>query len=790
MKRTLLSVLLMFAFALTLAVFVGNPCWAADTQPDPEASSKPELVQHPILYVARPQYLRDHHNTATMFQTGEINTASFRGGSALRIANFAVKDANGKPEITTLLDCPEGIIRDPDVSFDGKKVLFSMRRNKDDDYHIYEINADGTGLRQITTGRGLSDIDPIYLPNGQILFSSTREPKFCMCNRHPMCNLFTMNADGSNMDQIGHSTLFEGHASVLSDGRVLYDRWEYVDRNFGDAQGLWVTNPDGTLHAIYWGNNSATPGGVIDAREIPGTNHVICTFTSCHDRPWGAIAILDRTLGIDGKQSTLFMLPPSAMANLDVESYDAFAATNPKYEDPFPLSDQLFLASRDLGNEHMGLVLFDLQGHETVILEDTDPARGVFDAMPLCEHPRPAVLESRLDPDRKASGTGTLYVSNVYEGQEMANVQPGEAKYLRVVEAPEKRFWCYPFWTLAGEQAPAMNWHDFGVKRILGTVPVEEDGSANFEIPADTFVYFQLLDEQGRMIQSMRSGTIVRPGENQGCIGCHEDRLDAVPPQGAVKAIMRPASKLELPKWLGDKPQNFSYTKFVQPIFDKHCVQCHDFDGPGAPSVVLASDRNLCFNASYESLLSHGKVIVPGAGPTKTMAAKSWGSTVSPLAKIVLYGHGDERDQKFTLTDEEKDTILTWIDLNAPYYPSFATNYRENVYGRCPLKPEEMKRLAELTGDVFVQPDEQFSDKRTHIGQVSFDRPEKSTCLKSLEPGSDAWNEALAIIRTGAERMDKRPRADMPNFQMLDPIDQKQEAKYQQYERCFHRQAR
>ncbi|MBN2293803.1 MAG: PD40 domain-containing protein, partial [Pirellulales bacterium] len=163
------------------------------------------LSAHPIVFVVRQQYKHDHHNTATMFQTGEINTGSFAGGGAIKTI-----DVSQDGKVKTLLSLPNGVARDLEVGFDGKKILFSMRRDINDDYHIYEMNADGTDLRQLTHGSGLSDIDPIYMPDGKIIFSSTREPKYCMCNRHIMCNLFTMNADGSNMQQIGHSTLHEG----------------------------------------------------------------------------------------------------------------------------------------------------------------------------------------------------------------------------------------------------------------------------------------------------------------------------------------------------------------------------------------------------------------------------------------------------------------------------------------------------------------------------------------------------------------------------------------------------
>jgi len=745
------------------------------TLPDPNALKNADLVKAPILYLARHQYPRDHHNTATIFQTNEINTEKFTPGAALRVADFSRLNADGLPEIRTIFETKEGVIRDPEVSFDGTKIIFSFRQNKGDDYHIYEINADGTGLRQITTGGGVSDIDPIYLPNGRILFSSTREPKFCMCNRHIMCNLFTMNADGSDLDQIGHSTLFEGHASVLADGRVIYDRWEYVDRNFGDAQGLWVTNPDGTSHLIFWGNNIASPGAVLDAQEIPGSKNVVCTFSSCHDLPWGAIAVLDRTKGVDSPNAVLYTLPADGVTRVGVGGYDEFSRLPVKYEDPRPLSAETFLCSRQMPDKRMALVLFDLKGHETQILADSQPEYGIFDAQALAARPVPKEIESRID---RAKKTGTFYVSDVYESQEMKNVERGEVKFLRIVESPEKRYWTHNFWNLAGEQAPAMNWHDFSNKRILGTVPVEPDGSANFEIPADTFIYFQALDGQGRMIHSMRSGTIVRPGENQGCIGCHEDRLNAVPPRRTVSALLRPASQLKRPAWLPEGKE-FSFMEFVQPIFNRNCVQCHDFGKPGAKSVCLAADRNPLFNTAYTSLYQNQKIVAPGAGPTRTMNSKSWGALVSPLGKIVTEGHGDARDEKFKLTDEEKEILITWMDLNGPYYPTFACNFRENMYGRSPLTNAELKRLSELVRTGFAT-DGWDAQLKWNFPNILFDRPELSPCLTSLDKNSAQYQEALGIIHEGAKRLAERTRADMTNFQMKDQDDLRRLRKYNQ----------
>lgn len=722
--------------------------------------ANPLVSAQPLLFVVRHQYRSDHHNTATMFQSGEINAASFQGGGALKTIDLATG------AVTTLLHLPEGIARDPDVSFDGTKILFSMRRNHADDYHLYEVNADGSGLKQLSFGGGLSDIDPTYLPDGKILFSSTREPKYCMCNRHIMGNLYTISGDGSNLEQIGHSALHEGHPALLPDGRVIYDRWEYVDRNFGDAQGLWLTNPDGTNHAIAWGNNTNSPGGVLEGRAIPGTELLIATFSSCHDRPWGALAIVDRRLGLDGREPVVRTWPASAIELVGKGNYDTFKQVQPKYEDPYPLSDKYFLCSRMTGKgEQMGLVLLDLFGNE-VLLHAEEP--GCYDPMPLAPRPKPPAIPSRVD---LTQSEGYFYVQNVYIGSGMEQVKPGSVKYLRVVESPEKRFWTGPAWDGGtGQQAPGMAWNDFNNKRILGAVPVEADGSVAFAVPADTFVYFQLLDEKGRMIQSMRSGTIVRPGEMAGCVGCHEDRRSAARIDDSGRN-MPPLKKLQ--PWYGP-PRLFSYTAEVQPVLDQHCTTCHDYGKEAGATLNLAGDLGLIFNTSYVDLRSKDYVRVIGAGPAPVQKPMTWGSMVSPLAKIVLEGHGDpEIDRQVKLDQEAIDRVITWIDINAPYYPDYAAGaYRDTPFGRSPLTESELKRLSALTGRPLHTP--------ALFTQVSFSRPELSPCLTAFSDKQDPkYQEALKSLRTGQERLAASPRPDMPRFRLVAPVEIEQEKKYQ-----------
>ncbi len=703
--------------------------------------ANPLVADRPILFVVRHQYASDHHNTATLFQTGEINTNKFKGPAAIKVLDLA---RGGK--VRTLLEVPRGVARDPEVSADGRRVVFSMRKDKEDDYHIYEMKADGTGLRQLTSGKGISDIDPVYLGDGRIVFTSSREPKFCMCNRHIMGNLFRMDADGTNLDQIGKSTLFEGHPAVLPDGRILYDRWEYVDRNFGDAQGLWTCNPDGTRHVVYWGNHTPSPGAVLDARPIPGTHRVVVVFSSCHDRPWGALAILDAALGLDGKEPVIQTWPASAMNLVMQGNYDKFKKVSPKYEDPYPLSDRHFLCVRQTGKgDQTAIYLVDTFGNEVLVHAE---APGCFDPMPLAPPVEPpAAVPDAILPGRP---NGYFYVHDVYIGAGMEEVKRGTVKSLRVVESPEKRFWSPKAWSIAGQQAPGMNWHDFNNKRILGTVPVEPDGSAFFAVPADRFVYFQLLDDEGMMVQSMRSGTIVRPGETQGCVGCHEERRTAVANTPSLASRKAPR-KLE--PWYGPE-RLFNYAAEVQPVFDRHCVSCHDTGKPDGVKLNLAGDVGLIFNISYTQLWSRKQIKAIGAGPAEVLPPRSWGSHASTLVKVIREGH-----ENIKLDRESFDRIVTWIDINAPYYPSYASAYPSNLYGRSPLDDKQLKRLSQITKiNLHKQP---------NAAMISFTRPELSACLNGLaKKNPDGHAEALRIIREGARTLASRPRPDMKGFKL------------------------
>ena len=726
--------------------------------------ANPLVSGREIVFVARPQYAAVYHAIDTLFQVGEATEGRFTPGGALKVLNAATGATR------TLVETPQGTVRSPCVHFDGGKILFAMRRTARENFHLFEINADGSGLTQLTFAQGVSDFDPLYLPDGGIVFSSTREPKFNMCSQDIGANLFRMDADGANIHQITKSTLFENQAGLMPDGRIVYKRWEYVDRNFGDAHGFWTVYPDGTRQAILWGNNKADPAAVYYPRVIPETGRLLCILSTHHHNMSGALAIIDPSIDTDRNASILRTWPANVRATLrDSDHFDCdrLSGVNPKYEDPWPLDSKYFLCSRSDPQGRAGIYLIDVFGNEVLVHGE---APGCFSAMPLAPSPRPPAAPGRRDFN---NDNGLMYVASVYQGTHMRGVKHGAVKKLRIVESPEKRAWSDGKWYGQGFQAPGMNWHDFTAKRILGSVPVEADGSAYFSVPADTFIFFQLLDENDMMIQSMRSGTVVQSGEMTGCVGCHDNRLAAPPPE-LVKplALRRPPSPIE--PWYGPA-RSFSFMTEVQPVLNKYCVECHDFDKPAGKKLILAGDRDPFFNAAYTELWRKKFITAIGAGPAGIRDAYSWGSHPSPLVKIIREGHapggdGPGRD-KLSLDKESFDRIVTWIDINAPYYPTYDSAYPGNPAGRSPLTGAQLARLSALTGVNCAQ--DNFA---TSTGPwVSFDRPELSPALAKLARNSEPYKEAVAIIETGRSALTRQPRGDSSDFTPCDKDRQRED---------------
>ncbi len=476
----------------------------------------------------------------------------------------------------------------PDLSFDGQKVLFCFKPHNEKSFHLYEVNVDGTEWVQLTDGP-FDDLDPIYLPDGEhIVFSTTRGHTYVRCM--PPTNAYVLarcDRDGTNIYLISRNNEPDYLPSVMNDGRILYTRWEYTDKPLWRAQSLWTVNPDGTQASTFWGNQSVWPDLLKDARSIPGSQRVMFTGSAHHNWFSGAVGVIDPQKGFDfphglTKVTADLPWPESGNGPVDPIESPTYHASGQyeAYYSPYPLGEQDFLVSANRAGKFV-LYLMDTEGNRELIFEG---AHHVFHAQPVRARVKPPVIDDRVAwptrESRQHPQDGVIFSSDVYQGAP-AELR-GRAKYLRVLNIDPKTYtyWYKRPYISTGPVVSAVQ--SDGVKRVLGTVPVEEDGSVNFYAPAGQALHFQLLDDQQRALQTMRSFTGVMPGEYRGCLGCHETHSTAPPATSQAMALAREPSRIAPSPWGVD---TVSYLRYVQPVLDQYCGECHQ--GAGEAKAVL-----------------------------------------------------------------------------------------------------------------------------------------------------------------------------------------------------------
>jgi len=572
----------------------------------------------------------------------------------------------------------------PDLSFDARKVLFCYKAHDEKAFHLYEIGIDGTGLRQLTFGP-YDDIDPIYLPDGHIMFSSTRANTYIRCMPYTYCYVLARcDADGRNIYLVSRNNETDWLPTLLNDGRVIYSRWEYHDKALWRIQSLWTTNQDGTGTAAFWGNQSVWPDHLAEARPIPGSRRVMFTGLAHHNWFAGSIGMLDPRKGFNfphglTKVTADVPWPECGRPPLDPHESDDYHPSGKftAYKSPYPLSEEDFLVSAERQGKFR-LYLMDVYGNRELIYEG---AHNIWYALPVRPRPRPPVHADRVTwPEprqaRKKVAPGVFYNPDVYQG--VPEIPRGTAKYLRVIEMDART---YSSWTRDGRfSGPVVSLvQDDGVKRILGTVPIEADGSVFFRAPAGLTLHFQLLDEQYRALQTMRSFSGLMPGECRSCIGCHEMHSTAGHNKKGMALKAGPA-ELTPPPW-GTK--SISYTRFVQPVLDRYCGKCHQGDGKARKKLDLTLRPGYkMFKEPYVTLV--GGARYSGVDPKKkgiagaimaenyeqsdprsyvTLRPMQHLSYTSRLIEIASSGrHNGVKVDSLSLRK-----LIAWVDTNCPY---------------------------------------------------------------------------------------------------------------------------
>ncbi len=680
--------------------------------------------------------------------------------------------------VTTLLDAQGGSIRDPQVHYDARKILLSYRRPGTDHYHLHEINVDGSELRRLTDGP-FDDYEAIYLPDGDIVFVSTRCQRWVNCWMTQVGVMYRCNADGGDIRPISANTEHDNTPWVLPDGRLLYTRWEYVDRSQVEFHHLWTMNPDGTGQAIYYGN--LRPHIVmIDAKPIPGTDRVVASFSPGH--------------GVNEHDGIVTVVTPEKGPD---EPAAAQAVHRGKLvRDPFPLSERSFLAARENQVVHL-----ERDAAPRVLYTHAGPGL-VHEPRPVLRRPRERVIASRVQRERT---TGTMVLADVYDSRNLPGIRRGEIKKLLVLESLPKPV------NFSGGPDLTSWLGTFTLERVVGTVPVEEDGSACFELPANRQFFFVALDENDLSVKRMQSFTSVMPGETVGCAGCHEHRARApvIPARDRLLALRKPPRSVEP---FAGHPDVLDFQRDIQPILDRHCVGCHGYERREG-GVLLGGGLGPHWSHSYYSLLAWRQV-ADGRNGLGNQPPRTIGSSASPLLERLRRLRDEGK-----VSEREWRTVWLWIESGAPYAGSYAGLRNAEQQGRAgaamhevalagPRLQQRCNSCHQGTEPGAVEPmrlpyDPPVQERRREAGRptaeyerivltndpiarfsvnllFNFSDPPKSplllaplaksaggrgSCGTVFESTADPdYQEFLAAIQRGKERLEREPRYGTPDF--------------------------
>ncbi|OGV70384.1 MAG: hypothetical protein A2283_14085 [Lentisphaerae bacterium RIFOXYA12_FULL_48_11] len=591
---------------------------------------------------------------------------------------------------------PAGSYLEPRLSYDGKKILFAFvecdsktpspaslpvnEEGKDERYlHLYEIGVDGKGFRQLTSGT-YDDMMGEYLPDGGIVFVSTRRKGYSRCfggqfsQRWHTYTLHRADADGRNIRILSWNDVSEWFPAVSGDGQILFARWDYIDRDAVTHQNLWSCRPDGSNPMAVWGNGLPSPHCTFQVKPVPGSHKLVFIASAHHAVTAGPVCLLDTSIGLNAPEAvervTPLIYPEAEGAHGQLPGQYLMEW----YESPWPLSENYFLVAyspyglRSEGthikdpnpDNALGIYLLDRRGNRELIYRD--PEIGVTTPIPVVARPMPPILASHLPENPPQNGEMMIY--DVYKG--LDGVPRGSIAAIRIVQIFPKTTYVanQPRIGLAGEE---------NGRAILGTVPVESDGSARFLLPAGKKVLFQAIDKDGFARRIMRSSTYVQPGEVTSCTGCHEyGAMISRTPGNVPLAMKRPASTIE-PGPFGGRP--FSFVEVVQPVLDKHCVSCHG--GPKSKSKRdLTATPSNGFTRSYWTLcgnkeknMSDAQYLVPRYFQRNqiqiTPADDIRSARRSKLIRMLLDppGHNNVK-----LGGDDIRRLATWIDLNAIFY--------------------------------------------------------------------------------------------------------------------------
>jgi len=555
-------------------------------------------------------------------------------------------------ELTTLIHPPrDSFIGDIDLHWNAQKMLVTML-DEGGRWQVFEVGIDGQGLRQVTFGGDdFDNAEGCYLPDGAIIFGSTATMNGvpCVGGSAPVANFYRLEPDGETVRQVTFEQDRDWCPTVLGSGRVMYTRWEYTDAPHYFTRLLMTMNPDGTGQMSHYGSNSFWPNSLFYARPCPERPSRFVGVVSGHHGTSraGELVLFDSDPGRREADGAVQRIPGWGQKVEPIIADRLVDKTWPKFLHPWPLSDKYFLVTCKLNaSSPWGLYLVDVFDNLQPILEDG--TYDFFEPVPLVSRPMPPVLTPRISPE---SDEAVVFLSDVYYGPGLKGVPRGTVKRLRVIS------YSYGYRNIGGHNRIGME-SSWDTKRVLGTVPVHDDGSAMFRVPANTPITIQPLDERGQALQLMRSWMVAMPGEVLSCAGCHEDR-NAVTPSRSVLAGLGSPARIE--PWYGPA-RAFGFDREVQPVLDRYCAGCHDGTDPERPNFADKSKGPENYSNAYHAI--HGYVRRPGPESDYHMFQPlEYHASTCELVQMLERGHHGVR-----LDREAWERLYCWIDLNVPFF--------------------------------------------------------------------------------------------------------------------------
>ena len=593
-------------------------------------------------------------------------------------------------------------VSDIQLHWDADRLLFSSL-DKDRKWQIYEINTDGSGFHQKITSDepDLEFCDANYLPDGKVVATTNigYNGVPCVHGDDVVANLVSFDPQTHALRRLTFDQDGNWSPIVIPNGRIMYTRWEYTDLTHYFSRIVMHMNPDGTENKALYGSGSYFPNSTFDMKPLSKHSSRFIGIISGHHGTArsGRLVIFDPAKSRKEEKGMIQELPFKDRPIVPIIKDELVEGVWPQFMKPFPLNEKYFLvACKPAKDALWGIYLVDVFDNLTLIAEQE--GEGLTAPIPLVKRETPPVIPSQIKPDSKEA---TVFIQDIYEGEGTQGVPRGTIKALRI--------FAYEYaYILAPSDHDAQGIQSgWDIKRILGTVPVEEDGSALFTIPANTPVSIQPLDKDGAAIQWMRSWLTGMPGEIVSCVGCHEDQ-NSIPIPKRTIASAKQARRLETPEG-GVRP--FTFRLEVQPVLDRNCVSCHN--GKNAEpdfrkDQMVTYKRGILtkINKQYDQSYLNLHPYVYRQGPESdiyVLKPAEFHASNSELIRILQAGH-----HGVEVPEEDMRTLYAWIDLNVPYYGAFT---------QIDLKPESPKgqvarrmELAEKYSGVRVDWQKEIAD--------------------------------------------------------------------------------